>query len=292
MSPQVKDYTKNIPKTISEIQDLLEDVRTLFKKEPNIIHISKTPCLFIGDTHGDFSASQKVVERFFKEENMKLIFLGDYVDRGAFQLENVLFLFLLKRDFPKKIILLRGNHEEEEMNYSYGFQSVLQQKFGREYSMIFAEFQNTFAHLPLSVLTWNHIFGVHGGIPISTKNEAIHLDEIAQLKRGAINLQDFDFITAQLLWNDPKEEIQGAVPSGRGIGFYFGSDKFQQFIDYNNIRVVIRSHEVFQKGYKYFFNKKLISIFSALNYVYLQGIHAKMVKLETDDTLEIINIAS
>ncbi|NVM29274.1 MAG: metallophosphoesterase [Candidatus Helarchaeota archaeon] len=291
MKSRLAKYVDNIPMQASEIQALLNEMKEIFEKEPNIIKIQRGPCLFIGDTHGDFNASLKVIQKFLKEDDLTLVFLGDYVDRGAQQLENVLFLFLIKKDHPERVILLRGNHEEEQMNINYGFQSLLSQQFGKEGEELFTQFQQTFSHLALSVLTWNRVFGVHGGIPCSMKKVAITLKEIELRERGATHLEQFDFITAQMLWNDPKEQIKGAVPSGRGIGFYFGRDKFEQFAETNDINFVIRSHEVFQSGYKYFFDKKLVSIFSALDYVYIHGIQAKMVRINADGSINLKNIA-
>jgi len=290
VSSPLEKYITNIPNDPNELQSLLDEVKDLFIQEPNIIKIKKSSCFFIGDTHGDFNSSKAAARKFLKEKDAILIFLGDYVDRGAQQLENILFLFLLKKDNPENVILLRGNHEEKLMNQDYGFQSVLSKAFGTNFKQVFIHFQETFSQLPLCVLTWNRIFGVHGGIPISLTNSVISLKEIEQCERGTIYIEDFDFITAQLLWNDPKEYLNGAVPSTRGIGFYFGKDKFEQFIDTNNIQAVIRSHEVFQSGYKYFFDKQLISIFSAANYASIRGIQAKMVHLASNGTFTLENI--
>ncbi len=288
--PSIDSYFQNLPLGYPEIRDFLLDLRKIFMNEPNIIKIQKGPCIFIGDTHGDLEASQRVIEKFLEEE-ITLIFLGDYVDRGKYQLENVVFLFQLKKDYPNKIILLRGNHEEEEMNINYGFRNVLMNRYGKQSDEVFRQFLLTFAQLPLCVLTWNHIFGVHGGIPISLTNKIVSLQEIMQLNRGLTHFEQFDLITAQLLWNDPKEELEGAIPSDRGIGFYFGQDKFEEFIKFNNLQSVIRSHEVFPNGFKYFFNNHLISIFSATTYTYNQKIQAKMVAIDLEETVKLLNIA-
>jgi len=282
-------YLRNLPLEPSDLQGFLEEMRTVFAGEPNILKVPKNPCIFVGDTHGDLEASMKVVEKFLPDENNILIFLGDYVDRGNFQLENVLFLFRLKQDYPNRIILLRGNHEEEEMNKSYGFHDLLYMKYmGKSYE-IFQQFQQTFAQLPFCILTWNRIFGLHGGIPISMEGEVISLKEIEQVKRGLTHLEQFDPITAQLLWNDPRE-IHGTAPSDRGIGFFYGQDKFEEFILFNKIDLVIRSHEVFQEGYKVFFNGQLISIFSASNYIYNQRILAKIAILDTEGNVKLMSI--
>jgi len=282
-------YLRNLPLQPSDLQTFLEEMRTIFVEEPNILKIPENPCIFIGDTHGDLEASVKVTEKFLPDENTVLIFLGDYVDRGNYQLENVLFLFKLKQEYPNRIILLRGNHEEEEMNKSYGFQDLLFMKYMGKSDEIIQQFEQTFAQLPFCVLTWNRILGLHGGVPISMENKIITLEEIEHVKRGLTHLEKFDPITAQLLWNDPKE-IQGALPSDRGIGFYFGQDKFEEFISSNDIRLVIRSHEVFQEGYKVFFNGQLISIFSASNYIYNQKILAKVAILDIEGNVQLMSI--
>ena len=64
-----------------------------------------------------------------------MLFLGDYVDRGAYCLEVCLYLFCLKVstilslfnvilsqvNYPKEVAMLRGNHEARQMVEHYTF---------------------------------------------------------------------------------------------------------------------------------------------------------------------------
>ena len=77
----------------------------------------------IGDVHGQFYDLHDILKRFYNADDpdAKLLFLGDYVDRGAWGTEIVLLLFTLKIKYPDRIFLLRGNHESREMTEQFNY---------------------------------------------------------------------------------------------------------------------------------------------------------------------------
>ena len=72
------------------------------KKEPNVIKI-KEPVIIVGDIHGQFYDMIHMFEKVVDSRNLpksNMLFLGDYVDRGNFSFEVVMFLYALKINFP------------------------------------------------------------------------------------------------------------------------------------------------------------------------------------------------
>ena len=95
---------------------ILNRVRPIISREPNLLRIEGKVTI-IGDLHGQFYDLYGMLKKLHNpdNENDKLLFLGDYVDRGAYGPEIILMLFALKLKFPDRITLLRGNHESREM---------------------------------------------------------------------------------------------------------------------------------------------------------------------------------
>lgn len=71
----------------------------------------------IGDIHGQFLLMKDLIEnkiKFNPDEDV-LVFLGDYIDRGANaadEMDVLNYLIELVAKAPGKVVLLRGNHEQ------------------------------------------------------------------------------------------------------------------------------------------------------------------------------------
>lgn len=71
-----------------------------------------------GDIHGEVFKLKSLVDRVFPEKDAKLIFLGDYIDRGSFSYEVI--EYLLELDSKYDCVFLMGNHERMLIDYMSG----------------------------------------------------------------------------------------------------------------------------------------------------------------------------
>lgn len=69
-----------------------------------------TPFCAIGDVHGCASLLEKMLET--TQHMSKLIFVGDYIDRGPDSAAVLRQLFALSLSEPSRVICLMGNHED------------------------------------------------------------------------------------------------------------------------------------------------------------------------------------
>lgn len=210
-----------------------------------------------GDTHGQFYDVMNIFAiNGFPTASNPYLFNGDFVDRGSFSVEVILTFLMFKMACPECIYLTRGNHETKNMNRIYGFEGEVKAKFDDK---IFDLFLEVFCQLPLAAVIENKVFITHGGIPI----EPVTLDAIKKIKRGCEPPEKG--LMSDLLWSDP-QPFFGKSPSKRGVGFSFGPDITEAFLEKNGLNLLVRSHEVKDEGYLVEHGGKTITVFSAPNY--------------------------
>lgn len=141
----------------------LADPQPLVTKEPNRLEL-KAPYTVVGDIHGQYFDLMNMFEINGDPPSSRYLFLGDYVDRGKFSCEVMLYLLALKLTYPKQIYLLRGNHECASVSAHFGFKDECKGKYGRA---LYNRFVLCFQSLPIAAsITTPHgeLLAVHGGI--------------------------------------------------------------------------------------------------------------------------------
>merc|ERR1719230_2389689 len=225
-----------------------------------------------GDVHGQYYDLLNIWSKNgLPSEANPYLFNGDFVDRGSFSMEVILILFAWKLCYPKHLHLSRGNHETRNMNKLYGFEGEVTKKYDEELYQLFCE---AFCLLPLCHVINKKVFVVHGGL-FSRDNVA--LDDIRKGNREC-EPPDEGLMT-EMLWSDPQAG-KGRMPSKRGVGVAFGQDVTENFLKTNDLKLVIRSHEMKEEGYELEHDGQLITVFSAPNYCDQMGNKGAFIRLD------------
>ncbi len=217
---------RHCPLTREETRKLLNEAEKRFASEARLIQLEAGKAVFVGDTHGDLEASRKIIRKYLTPDN-KLVFLGDYVDRGPASLENINFLLGQKIKHPDSLYLLMGNHEGHAVfsfhpaDFWEGLDTELYQRYGEVLS-----------GLPLAVSTPNGIIALHGALP-----DVSDVEDISRIKPGSPEWH-------QITWGDWQDRIGGFL----GIDPYTGRPKFgrgwfEEIMSRLGKSVLIRSHQ-------------------------------------------------
>lgn len=278
------DYTINLQnktKTEFMIPALSEDkilklcnfVHDMLKNDQPLV-TANFPCAIVGDLHGNLFDLVRIISKYGYPIAREYIFLGDYIDRGQFSLETVVFVLLLKFRFPRKVHILRGNHEFPSKEGPGMFRTELQE-IG--YSpAVYDAFQRVFEEIPVAVLLSKDILCVHGGIGPDVSLEAIRMLKYPLNDKKNAFAQD-------LLWSDPSEIYDEFEPSPRGKGWLFGKYVCNKFLHENNLKRIIRGHSFIETGYKSYFNGGLITIYSTSRTIKQPNIGATLLVKSLDD---------
>ena len=248
--------------SIQEFKKVFFKAKDILDKRENIA-ILKTPLIICGCINAHFEELNDIFKICGNISETKYLFLGDYVGKGWNGLSTFILLILYLIKYPNNLVLLRGNHDSRMFSNMYGLHSECFKKYSNkdEAQEIFNMINELFDLLQLAAIVDNKYFCVHGGLSPDLKK----IEEINYLERKK-EIPEKGII-ADLIWSDPKEEVNDYVPSQKGVGQFYGEKAVNNFLKENsNIEMIIRSHELVDNGYKYQFNNKLLTVFSAPDY--------------------------
>jgi hypothetical protein len=250
----------------------MDGVAAVFAPRPG----QEVELVVLGDLHGSYTCLKAALAQsdFFRKvhahwgdptrhPDVKLVLLGDYIDRGIFSFSGVLRGALsLFAALPENVYVLRGNHEwyvEVAGRIRSGVapaESVANVEGLLPREMLDA-YRRLFDALPHSLLFDRTLF-VHAGIPRD--------DTIANRWVDLSSLNDNE-IKFQMMWSDPAQADYVPLELQReNARFPFGRMQFRKFMSLLGCNTLVRGHEKVEEGFKAIYDDGdmlLLNLFSA-----------------------------
>ncbi|KAG0225044.1 3',5'-cyclic-nucleotide phosphodiesterase (PDEase) (3':5'-CNP) [Actinomortierella wolfii] len=264
---------------------ILQKGTELLRKEPNLLEVD-APITVCGDIHGQYYDLMKLFEVGGNPADTRYLFLGDYVDRGYFSIECVLYLWALKIWYPDTLFLLRGNHECRHLTDYFTFKLECRHKYSER---VYDACMESFCTLPLAAVMNKQFLCIHGGL----SPELNTLDDLRQVNR--FREPPTHGLMCDLLWADPLEEFGQEKTNEffvhnhvRGCSYFFSYHAACAFLERNNLLSIIRAHEAQDAGYRMYRKTRatgfpsVMTIFSAPNYLDIYNNKAAVLKYENN----------
>ncbi|KAL1304183.1 hypothetical protein AAFC00_000607 [Neodothiora populina] len=264
---------------------IINEGTKILEREPNLLEMD-APITVCGDVHGQYYDLMKLFEVGGDPADTRYLFLGDYVDRGYFSIECVLYLWSLKIWYPNTLWLLRGNHECRHLTDYFTFKLECKHKYSEN---VYEACMKSFCALPLAAVMNKQFLCIHGGL----SPELHTLEDLKSIDR--FREPPTHGLMCDLLWADPLEDFGQEKTQEyfvhnhvRGCSYFFSYPAACAFLEKNNLLSIIRAHEAQDAGYRMYRKTRttgfpsVMTIFSAPNYLDVYNNKAAVLKYENN----------
>ena len=268
----------NMENKLGKLVPPIKDIKRLIKDEGEddgyirkLEITNEHKVIIFGDHHGSYHTFFRNMLRLHTfgvinistyqvNDNYKIVFLGDIIDRGQHSIEilEMLFRFILNDTSNDRIIICRGNHETDSIASSYGFSKEIAKAYNNmeTSTQVFSDTMSFFKKCPTATIIKNvdsnHTFWLcHGFIPIYPGINQIIKDFIDSTNN--ILLPRIKTIMTQIRWNDPHhcnhisciDDMNNTMVNyarGGGNINIVGLTDINKFIAETGIKFIIRGH--------------------------------------------------
>lgn len=255
--------------TEHEIMDLCMLVPDILTADSPLVQLTtEDPIMIVGDIYGQYGHLVRLFNHYGHPPEQKYLFLGNYINQGSRSVETIALLFAYKVRYPKDIFLLRGKHECARLAKYYGFYDECVKRFSRR---LWNAVVQVFPYLPCAAIVDDRVFCVHSGIsPMFNRLDVKGIKGLKKFVKRSITLPG-EFGSNRLLthfvWSDPDESVPSWDQNPTGMGYLYGPKAIEDFCNRFGIIQIIRSSEMIPEGYEFFQTPKLLSVFSAPDYL-------------------------
>lgn len=249
----------------------------------------------VGDLHGDAESAKQIAQKIllnktFMDSGM-VVFLGDYVDRGKHGLNVLASILAAKIMYNNRVLIIRGNHEFEALNYRYGFFDEVTRVYGKDlYNTTIAPL---FKLLPISYVISitkhsmlpNRLLFLHGGLPRNSTLDTLiskckvdfpHDIDVFDPRYTKLleNCLPVD-VVQDIVWSDPvqllkNDTLKEYTKNPRGAGILYSYEFYKKFAAKNRVVATFRGHQVVKGGFQRDFSNHY-TVFSSSNYVNMKN---------------------
>jgi hypothetical protein len=226
-----------------------------FTREGALLILDTSPLIVVGDLHGDLISLETILKEGRINERLKsgwrVVFLGDYADRGPDPLGVYGALFELKLAHPESVFLLKGNHEGMEVVkfLPHDLPWHVRNNYPDDHEEVYRSLLELHSLLPLAAVVDSWLLLMHGGVTLGMTRRTLSYPSQEELKL--------------MLWSDPYEQAERTSASPRGAGVRFGPEVSKEALKELGVKYLVRSHSAVPAGYRFNHQGMVLTVFSA-----------------------------